>query len=93
MRLVAAQRAVRTVVGVEQHRQDRRTEAIGSVRDERRRHDGTELRQERGRILDLELPMRRLVHGATISGCGLIVDGHPEGHVRGTTSQNPGWSR
>jgi hypothetical protein len=59
---VATQHPVRPVITVEQHRQDRRPEAIGPVRDERRRHDGTQLREERGRILDLEPAMGRLVH-------------------------------
>ena len=61
----AASRA-EPVITVEQHRQDRRAEAVGPMRDERRRHDGAQLREVRGRVLDLELPVRRLVHGRTL---------------------------
>jgi hypothetical protein len=66
-RQMTAKRAVRTVVGVEQHRQNGGSKAVRSMRDERRRRDRAKLGEERGRILDLELPMRRLVHGATVT--------------------------
>jgi hypothetical protein len=69
---VAAQHAVQAVVTVEQHREDRRAETVGPVRDERRRHDGTQLCEDSGRILDLEPAMGRLVIGTTLPAQRLL---------------------
>jgi hypothetical protein len=68
-RKMPAQRAVRAIVGVEQHRQDRRSEPAGPVRHQGGRHDGAQLGKQGRWILDLELPMRLLVHAGTVPFC------------------------
>ena len=64
---MATQHPVEPVVTVEQQGEDRGAEAVWSVRHERGRHAGAELGEERGRIIDLELAVRRLVHGQDVT--------------------------